>query len=76
MRLENNILTTENSLVFSGEKAKEHQASKASKKRHKRAKTKPKRVRLHSNGQKTLMNVLEQVKTRLFYLKHKLKNTK
>ena len=74
MRLENNSLTTENPLVFSGEKAKEHQASKASKKRHKRTKTKPTRVRLHSNGQMTLMNVLEQVKTRSFYVKHRSKN--
>ena len=53
-----------------------HQVKKALGKGTKNGQIRPKRVRLHSNTKVTLMKVLEQVKTKFFYVKHKSKITK
>ena len=71
MRLETIFLTTENPLVFSGEKAKNTKQTKPKEKALKGAKTRPKRVSSYSNQKVTLMKVLKQVKTRFFYVIHK-----
>ena len=76
IRLQNTSLTTENPLVFGGEKTKNTKLNKASRKGTKKTKTRPRRVSLCSNPQVTLMKVLKQENIRLFYVEHKVKNTK
>ena len=70
-RLQTTFLTTENPLVFIGEKTKTLKQTRPYQRGNKKGQIRPKRVSLNSNHKGPLMKVLKHENTSLFYIMHK-----
>ena len=70
-RLQTTFLTTENPLVFSGEKTKTLKQTRLYQGGNKKGQIRPKRVSLNSNHKRPLMKVLKHENISLFYVMHK-----